>query len=207
VKLNCPSCGAQIDFVNAAVILSTCSYCRALVVRQDMNLEAIGISAELHQEATILQLQTLGKDRQGKFVLTGRIQKQWERGYWSEWVASYADGKFAWLSEAQGFFALMVPVQSPKIAFASLSVEQSVVIAGQTFVVSDIKTSTIIAIEGQLPFKTRMGEIVHSVDLQADASTFASIEYDSSANITACVGRLFEAEELHLEHLRHLEGW
>lgn len=207
MKLHCPSCGANIDFGNAASILATCSYCRALVVRQDMNLEAIGVSGALHQEATILQLQTSGTDRRGRFMLTGRLQKQWAQGYWSEWVASYADGTYAWLSEAQGFFALMTPTQPPDVSFDLLSVEQTVTLAGKTFVVSDIKTSTIIAIEGQLPLKTGMGEIVHSVDLQSDAATFASIERDSSGNLSACVGKLFEAEELRLEHLRHLEGW
>ena len=60
----CPNCGAPVDFVSAASASAVCSFCRSTLVRDGDALRRIGVSAELFDDHSPLQLGAGGR-RQG----------------------------------------------------------------------------------------------------------------------------------------------
>jgi hypothetical protein len=43
----CPSCGAPVKFQWSSAVQTVCPYCRSILVRHDVNLEAVGTVADL----------------------------------------------------------------------------------------------------------------------------------------------------------------
>ena len=43
----CPSCGAPVKFQWSSAVQTVCPYCRSILVRHDVNLEAVGKVADL----------------------------------------------------------------------------------------------------------------------------------------------------------------
>ena len=110
LSLNCPSCGAAVNFQSKASVFAVCSFCKSTLVRQDIDLKAIGKMSELQDDLTPFQVGTTGMFFQEKFELVGRLKIPYQDGFWNEWYALFGDGKEAWLAEAQGFLGLCFPV-------------------------------------------------------------------------------------------------
>src|SRR5258708_37048253 len=111
-----PSCGAAIVFARGASRLRVCAQCGSAVARKGANLESYGKVAGLIPTPAVLALGMDG-DYEGAppFRLVGRLQLDWGQGTWDEWLLGFADGSWAWLSEAQGRFHYMgqAPVPPP----------------------------------------------------------------------------------------------
>lgn len=208
-EFSCPACGANLSFVSKSSISVVCQYCRCLAVKTNMDLKALGDIADLQDEVTILQIHTSGVYKGRKFTLTGRVQKQWAEGYWSEWCASFNDGTHGWLAEAQGFYAFLTALEDKAPDFKTIKIDQELSFGKQLFSVADIKEARVISTEGELPFVCRAGDVVQSVDLSArdDSDEFASIEYSSDGSVSLFVGQLYEVDDLALTNLRVIEGW
>ena len=57
----CPSCGAPVEFRSAASVSAVCSFCRSTLVRDGQALQRIGVSSELFDDHSPLQLGAAGK--------------------------------------------------------------------------------------------------------------------------------------------------
>jgi hypothetical protein len=135
----CPNCGAPVDFASAASASAVCSFCRSTLVRDGETLRRIGVSAELFDDHSPLQLGASGTFQGLGFTLIGRLQYGYTTsprasavpppppegaaastgkagssldGSWNEWHAHFVNGRSAWLSEDNGayVFALDVPL-------------------------------------------------------------------------------------------------
>ncbi|MFO1338380.1 MAG: DUF4178 domain-containing protein [Burkholderiaceae bacterium] len=79
----------------------------------------IGVSAELFDDHSPLQLGARGKHQGVPFTLVGRLQYSYADGTWNEWHvlfdASPADGtpRSAWLSEDNGAYVLAFDLPAP----------------------------------------------------------------------------------------------
>ncbi len=83
---NCPSCGGAITFTSSITVSVVCPYCRSLVVRRDLDVEALGKVAQLPPDLTPLQLGSTGMLDGVGFRLIGRVRWQWDGGSWTEVV-------------------------------------------------------------------------------------------------------------------------
>ncbi len=211
-KYNCPSCSAEIVFQSRISATCVCPYCSSLVVRHDTELESIGKMAQLPEDISPFQIDTIGVYKGLAFRIIGRLKMAWQDGYWNEWFLYFDDAKKAWLAEAQGSLAIIFEEYlSPEEAKAKFGkapkLNSKLLISGTTYTVSDLKESYCIGSEGELPFAAPRGRNVKGIDLIAGNSKFAGIEYCDGEPPSVFTGQYVEFDDLSFNHLRELEGW
>jgi hypothetical protein len=208
----CPNCGATIEFRWSGAVQTICPYCKAVLVRRDLDLEKVGMVSDLPPTASPIQLGTEGKFEGDAFVVVGRIVYQYERGGWNEWYLRTMRGGSAWLSDAQGDLAISTPVTQAGAlpAAEALAVGQSYSIDGTRFRVASITRARYAGVEGELPFTTwdRSESVFADLDTEGtgDQLRFATIDYSDDTPV-AYVGTYVELEQLAARNLRRFEGW
>ena len=208
----CPNCGATIEFRWSGAVQTICPYCKAVLVRRDLDLEKVGMVSDLPPTASPIQLGTEGKFEGDAFVVVGRIVYQYERGGWNEWHLRTMRNESAWLSDAQGDLAISRPASQPGAlpAAADLKVGQSYAIDGALFRVASLTRARYAGVEGELPFTTWDRSESLFADLDTDGAgdqlRFATIDYSDDRPV-AYVGRYVELEQLAARNLRRFDGW
>jgi ribosomal protein L37AE/L43A len=199
---SCPSCGAPVVFKSAASVFAVCEFCQSTLVRHDQALEDIGKMAALLEDRSPLQLRAEGSYKGVHFALIGRIQIKYSQGIWNEWHLMFDDMRTGWLSEAGGeyvlTFAQFVPEALPK--FEELKIAQRLVLASQTWTVSNIESAECIAGQGELPFKVGAGYPVPAIDLR-NGKNFATLDYSETPPLMF-VGEAVDFKSLKLSNPR-----
>lgn len=212
LKFSCPSCGAELVFQSSISLMSTCSFCQSLVVRRDLDIEALGKTSMAHEDMSVIQLGSRGKYANVSFSVMGRVQLKWDGGFWNEWFIAFEDGKSGWLAEAQG--SLMISFLDQR--FKKFPRRESIVIGDhfqmsdlQSYFVKDIRTATVCSILGELPFVQKIGQTKMTYDLSSEEGGFATFDYDAKDMLEpACyLGRWQTIQSLHLVSLREFEEW
>ena len=204
----CPSCGAPVRFVSSVALLAVCPHCRSQLFRKDLDLEALGKSAALLEDGSVIQLGTEGKWRGTGFSVAGRLQLRFDAGLWNEWFLVFDNGDQGWLGEAQGKYALSFR-RDPDGAlppFDQLAVGRKLTLQGRSFEVTDLRTAEYLAAEGELPFKPPLGEKAPLADLSAAGGEFATLDYSEDKPLLF-FGAWATPEALSLTNLRVPEGW
>jgi len=207
----CPNCGATIEFRWSGAVQTICPYCKAVLVRRDVDLEKVGMVSDLPPTASPIQLGTEGRFDGDAFVVVGRIVYQYERGDWNEWYLRTMRGTSAWLSDAQGDLAISTPARDTELPPAdTLAVGQSYTIDGTLFRVASITRARYAGVEGELPFESwdRSEAVFADLDTAGggDELRFATIDYSDDTPV-AYVGSYVELEQLAARNLRRFEGW
>jgi hypothetical protein len=208
----CPNCGATIEFRWSGAVQTICPYCRAVLVRRDLDLSQVGTVSDLPPTSSPIQLGTEGRFGKDAFVVVGRIIYSYDRGGWNEWHLRTTGGTSAWLSDAQGDLALSTPAAKPGMLPAAdqLSVGQSYAIDGVLFTVASITRARYAGVEGELPFESWDKSEAMFADLDGDpngdAARFATIDYSDDMP-AAYVGTYVELSQLAPRNLRQFEGW
>ena len=136
----CPNCGAPVDFASTASASAVCGFCRSTLVRDGDALRRIGVSAELFDDHSPLQLGASGTRQGLGFALVGRLQYGYQSGpraaaspapppegaasptgqagsgldgTWNEWHALFDNGRSAWLSEDNGAYVIAFDAPLP----------------------------------------------------------------------------------------------
>ena len=215
-KYNCPSCGAQAEFSSNLSVYAVCKYCSSMIVRHDLDVEAIGTMAALPEDMSPLQLGTEGNYQGRHFSLIGRMKMGWEDGSWNEWFMATDDGRKGWLAEAQGFYAICFETDPPPLDFAVRAIKQqkqntrfigsSLVLDNARLNVVDTKKASCIGSEGELPLAAPRGRLVVSVDLLGSRGEFASVEIETGKQ-RAYIGRYVGWNEMRCTNTRTFDGW
>jgi hypothetical protein len=208
---NCPNCGAAIQFRWSGAVQTTCPYCRAILVRRDVDLEKVGVVSGIPASSSPIQLGTEGRYGRLAFVVVGRIVYEYDRGRWSEWYLRSLDGGSAWLSDAQGDYAVTTRVEQAVLPAAEqLEVGQSYAIGGTLFTVSSLTPARYAGVEGELPFEYWDQSEVLFADLDTDGAAsparIATLDYCDAVPV-AYVGSYVTLDELALRNMRAIEGW
>lgn len=195
---NCPSCGAQVVFAIGSSEVVVCDSCRSIVARTDRGIEDHGKVAALIDTGSPLHAGANGKYRGQSYRVTGRTQLRHEAGgVWDEWYAALADGRWAWLAEAQGrFYVTFKTAQSEVPPFDRLRLGDRVL---NDLVVAEIGEAELISAEGELPWTPNAGARYDYADLSGPKGRFATIDYSEDTPI------VFTGEEVALADLG-LEG-
>jgi hypothetical protein len=61
-------------FTSAQSLLVVCGYCRACLIRRDLDVEQVGTMSALLEDSTPLQLAAEGVWRSTHFAVVGRVQ-------------------------------------------------------------------------------------------------------------------------------------
>jgi hypothetical protein len=149
----CPNCGAPVEFASAASASAVCSFCRSTLVRDGDALRRIGVSAELFDDHSPLQLGAAGRYQGAAFTLVGRLQYGYADGTWNEWHAVFDSGKRGWLSEDNGayVFAFDAPLQGAAPAADELTAGERRLVNNAAWSVASIARARLIAAQGALP--------------------------------------------------------
>ncbi len=208
IQGNCPSCGVQITFKSKISLYRVCPSCSSFVLRKDLDLERIGVIAELQDDGTPLRLGTCGRFKGRSFEVVGRIQLQFPAGYWNEWYLSFPENKDGWLGETQGLYGVnfLTPVLTPVPAYEQMTPGKKVQINNEVFEVKDIEAATCIGGEGELPFAIESDYVAPVVDLGSPSTRFATIDYSETPPIVF-IGDWCEFDQLEFTNLREVPGW
>lgn len=180
---NCPSCGAPVEFRWAGAVQTVCTYCRSVLVRHDLDLEAVGVKSLPPPVTSPIQLGARGRYRDRAFEVTGRIAYEYERGGWSEWHLAFGDGRTGWLSDAQAEYAVSFLDAEPGPLPPADEVRpgRRIRLQGTDFVASTLTRARYVGVEGELPFEYWDKAQVPFVDLRAADGSFATLDYSEPA--------------------------
>lgn len=208
----CPSCGAPVEFRSAASALAVCGFCRSTLVRDGEALRRIGVSAELFDDHSPLQLGAAGRWQGTAFTLVGRLQVRYAGGSWNEWHALFdggaeGPGKSGWLSEDNGayVFGFEAEPPGPLPAPEALRVGAQQVIGRDPWSVASVTTAKLGAAEGELPFVPNLQRAYVVAELRNAQDEVASIDYGPVAEGRPprwYVGRGLQLASLALTGLR-----
>ncbi|HHG83412.1 MAG TPA: DUF4178 domain-containing protein [Bacteroidetes bacterium] len=203
----CPNCGAPLPFKSAVSVYTTCTSCRSMIVRHDMDLEKLGEVSELLNDMSPLQVGSSGTFQGVGFTLLGRIKLVYDRGMWSEWYAIFDNGHEGWLAEAQGFYMVSFPLkdfQAP--GYQAIQIGSALEIAGISFQADDIQKVTYAASEGELPFVFKPDFQAISIDFRSNKGDFASILYGPEGP-EVYLGRYQGFDKFEFKNLKKIDGW
>ena len=208
VGASCPNCGATIAFRWAQAVQTTCDYCRSVLVRDDVTLEKVGLSAVVPLTPSPLQLGSEGMWRGVPFAVVGRLVYQWERGGWSEWHLRTGSDTSTWLSDAQAEYVVSSQVTPEGELPLADRVKPGVTIVSQhvKYEVTTVTKAHYVGTEGELPFTSWDKGDVTFADLRSESGGFATIDY-SEAPPLLFTGEAVELSQLALRNLRTFEGW
>ncbi len=204
----CPNCGAPIVLRWAQAVQTTCAYCRAVLVRRDLDVTLVGRQADFPHTGSPIQLGTEGQWGTRTFVVVGRIAYVWARGRWNEWHCRLTDGASAWLSDAQLEYAMTteLAVDIPLPSVSSVHVGERFTWGGIAYEVSTVTRARYAGTEGDLPFATYRRDDCVFVDLQNGEGGLATIDATDTPS-TLFVGEYVTFDHLALRNVREFEGW
>lgn len=201
----CPHCGAPVEFASAASASAVCSFCRSTLVRDGDALRRIGVSAELFDDHSPLQLGAAGRHQGAAFTLVGRLQYGYADGTWNEWHALFDSGKSGWLSEDNGayVFAFDAPLQGAAPPAGELTAGERRLVDHATWSVASVTHARLIAAQGELPRPPRLdGHEFTVADLRNEHGEVATLDYGDPGAVSWSIGRSVRLAELSMSGLR-----
>ena len=214
-QADCPGCGAPVEFQSAASVSAVCAYCRSTVVRDGDSLRRIGVSAELFDDHSPLQLGAAGRYDNRAFTLVGRLQYGYDAppaasdksdalaGTWNEWFALFDDGSGGWLSEDndQYVFSFDQTIEQPLPAEAP-ALNQALTLAGARWQVASRVPARLIAAQGELPRPPALDRSYWIVDLRSSDNRVATLDYADAQRPVFSIGMPVRLDALQLRGLR-----
>ncbi|MCA2978624.1 MAG: DUF4178 domain-containing protein, partial [Myxococcaceae bacterium] len=172
---NCPSCRAPVEFRPGAGKVKVCDHCNTVLLRGKAQLDTLGKVAELADTESPLKVGLTGQHSGSAFSIVGRIQKRHGTGVWDEWYLAFDDGRTAWLSESEGEWNLMFPIEGVSLPRVNeLKPLSRFTLRERPFVVEEVGHADTASAEGQLPEFNREHTYV---DATGPKGAFCSLDY------------------------------
>jgi hypothetical protein len=194
-----------VPFRSSIAIFAVCEHCRSSVVRKDFKVQTFGTMAELPPDLSPLQIGTKGHYAGRGFALIGRLRLHWGDGSWTEWCADFGGGTIGWIAEAMGFYMVSFEQTAPEAAQVDLNVNAGarITLAGQSWLVNDVKKARCLAAEGELPFAVAPDALRTGLDLTGPDGGFGTVEISGDQR-TFYAGHYAQFEELNFTELRQV---
>ena len=198
----CPSCGAPLEFRNAATVLVVCASCGGASTRKGLDLEKLGKVAEVTPLDSLLDLGTRGRIEGKGWTAVGQVQLDHGAGPWNEWCLSFDDGTWGWLAEAQGELLFTRPVERASVPpHDRLSAGDAVDLGKHGhFVLAERGRARVVSVRGEIPVKAAPGSTRLYADLRQGKEGFATLDYGNDQTCDAVfVGRSVTPAEAGLD--------
>jgi hypothetical protein len=205
---SCPNCGAPLEFRWSSSVQTVCEYCQSIIVRTDVDVQKVGMVADLPANSSPVQIGTEGQYGNKAFVVAGRIIYDYAQGNWNEWHLIFNDGTSGWLSDAQLNYDISFLNQAGHaLPWAHAAVVGSVFTFDNIrYQVTTITRARYRGVEGELPFQYWDKSEVPFVDLRSPTGQFATIDYSDTPPLLF-TGEAVEFDTLKLKNVREFEGW
>lgn len=210
-RTNCPSCGAPVQFAWRFAVQTACPFCKAILVRHDVDVEKIGQVAELPADASPIQIGTEGQIDGRNFRVVGRIRYEADNAQWNEWHIVFFDSRqpeSGWLSDAMAQYAVSFLAKPPESIppQQNLGPGNMLRLHGVEYMVVTRTRARYIGFEGELPFRTDDRSQSLFIDLRTQDARFGTLDYSESPPLVF-LGRQADFDELKFVGLRAFEGW
>ena len=209
LSASCPSCGSPVSFRHAASVAVVCEACRSVVVREGVDLKAIGKSAPFARDLSPLQIGATGSYGGRGFRVLGVVRLGRERVRWNEWFLQLDDGATAWLAEGNELWQIFVraPTQGRFPPHHEMAVGKAYAHAEVRWRAIEVAVARVQAAEGELPYRPTPGTLRPYVDLrEANGSRSATLDYEVDPAVL-WTGEVVELPALKMEGLRPFAGW
>lgn len=207
----CPNCGGPVEFASPASASAVCSYCRSTLLRDGETLRRVGVSAELFEDYSPLQLGATGQYAGQGFLVVGRLQMSYADGSWNEWHVLFDAGdtpRSGWLAEDNGAYVLSFeaplrdrPPESSRLQPGGLQLLDSV-----AWQVASVVDATVAAAQGELPHRPVLERAYPVVDLRNTQGEVGTLDYSDAAAPSWSVGRSVALADLKMTGLREASG-
>jgi hypothetical protein len=173
-----------------------------MVVRKNLDIEALGKVAECQPDGSPISVGTQGGYQSKAFQVIGRIQLAYEGGYWNEWYLQFSDNSNGWLGEALGqyFISFAESDASAFSNFRDLELGVEFDYDDQDWVVLDRKTVKLSSFEGELPYVIQSQNPFLTIDLRNTKGEGLTVDF-SDAQASLYRGRWMKFSELELTGL------
>ena len=180
------------------------------MLRDGDTLRRIGVSAELFDDHSPLQLGVRGRHQGVPFTVVGRLQYAYADGTWNEWHVLFdtagADGapKSGWLSEDNGAYVLAFDQPAPPDLPTpqELHAGQRRLIGPNAWSVASVVQAKLLAAEGELPRPPLLQGEFTVVDLRNTVGEVGTLDYTHPTEPTWSVGQSVALSALSLSGLR-----
>jgi hypothetical protein len=205
---SCPSCGAPIEFRFSCSVQTVCEYCKSIVVRTDVDLDKVGIVADLPANSSPIQLGTEGVFGNKAFTVAGRIVYEYDQGNWNEWHIVFNDGVSGWMSDAQLEYdvSFLTEKHPPLPASGDLQVGTRLKFGDVDYEVTSITQAHYRGVEGELLFQYWDKTAVRFADLRTTDAKFGTLDYSEKPPLLF-LGQVTDFDSLKLKNVREFEGW
>ena len=196
-----------MQFRWSGAVQTTCEYCHSILVRRDVNLEKVGVVADLPSDASPVQIGTEGVYRGKSFQVVGRILYEYEGGGWNEWHIVFNDGKSGWLSDAQLEFdvSFLTAPPEPLPPGGQIQRGRQFIWAGARYEVTSVTRAHYRGVQGELPFEYWDKSDVIFADLRTSDSRFGTIDYSEPAPLLF-LGEAVAFDDLKFTNLRRMDA-
>jgi hypothetical protein len=205
---NCPNCGAPLKFLWSSAVQTTCEYCKAILVRTDVDLKKVGEVADLPIDPSPIQIGTEGIWNNKPFVVVGRIIYEYDSGTWNEWHFITNDGASGWLSDAMLDYAvsfLASPKEPLPIQDAAFRGSKPV-FDGVQYTVTSVTHAHYVGVQGELPFQYWDKSDLVFADLRTGDARFGTIDFSEQPPLLF-LGQATTYADLKLKNVKEFEGW
>ncbi len=200
-EMRCGNCGADVPITSPATVTVACEHCGTLLLRGDVELEALGEVALAAPLVSHFQLGTEGYYDRRAFVVRGQLQLDHGAGLWNEWAAETDEG-WIWIAEAQGeiqvYEELDLPTSGlpdrghlpdagpdtgdfilPKSARKSRhwKAGDSLAIGNDKWTIAELGRGHVVACRGEFPIKVQVGVRTTYVDLARGSTKVATLDF------------------------------
>lgn len=209
ISAQCPSCGSQIVFRSAATVTVVCGSCSSAVYRTDQSLMDLGKMSSVARDLSPLQITASGNHGGRQFSVVGVLRKGREGVRWNEWFLDYHDGSYGWLSDGNAEFQIFAhkPISQRLPDPAGLPANSRFDAGGHRWIVTERATASVLAAEGELPFKVGPNEQFSYVDMKSTTGLAGTLDKDAWGNVLLWVGDVVDLEALQMEGMRPFTGW
>lgn len=184
---NCPNCGGSVEFKAGTSLLTVCPYCSSAVARAGgdiTRLEILGQVAPLAEVGSPLQVGTRGKLGGSTFTLLGRAQYDFGAGPWNEWYASFDDGRWGWVAEAQGQVWVTFEKKAEDLpTFDAATPGRHLWIGSDRFTIAERRDASLVSAEGELPFPTAPGSSFRYCDLHGPQRAVGTLDFGNGSEV------------------------
>jgi hypothetical protein len=220
MALNCPNCGAGVQFPYSGLAMQVCGSCRSLLRLEGQDIEAVGQSATLPFDVSAFQIGTslsisIGDGRSARGDLVGRVRWGWQDGSWNEWLLYLPDGSIRWIAEESGLYMVMRTVKASAaqddacrqlLEAGRSALGKDFIFQDNIYYLSDVKTVSCVSSEGALDEPVSTGYTVKTIDFRNAIGGGLTYQIEEGSGYFY-VGYYAELGELDPKNLRDLEGW
>ncbi|MCK5797423.1 MAG: DUF4178 domain-containing protein, partial [Deltaproteobacteria bacterium] len=196
-NIKCTNCDAAIEVPQGrSVETKVCEYCGAQLDLTTAEAKVLGQNPQDYDPKFVFAMGQKGTFKGKPYEIAGRMLYEDEEGYQArEYLLFNVDDEYLWLAEEQGHYVLNQPTQmAPATDPFKMSAKQKVKIGATNFQFYESGYTTMVYVDGALPWQARSGDMFQYADLIAPPQMFG-VETDGN-EVEYFIGRYMTPEEI-----------